>query len=77
MICLLVMQIRKAVVLEIAPIRHGFLVTRSHLHTTVLMSLYYTSDLILGDDALLYTAYVMLTWAAPIRAARWHCSLRS
>ena len=28
------------------------------------------------DDALLYIAYVMLIWAAPIRADRWHCSLQ-
>ena len=27
------------------------------------------------DDALLYIAYVMLIWAAPIPADRWHCSL--
>ena len=27
------------------------------------------------DDALLYSAYVMLIWAAPIPADRWHCSL--
>ena len=27
------------------------------------------------DDALLYIAYVMLIWAAPIPAHRWHCSL--
>ena len=27
------------------------------------------------DDALLYMAYVMLIWAAPIPADRWHCSL--
>ena len=26
-------------------------------------------------DALLYIAYVMLIWAAPIPADRWHCSL--
>ena len=32
-------------------------------------------DLMLGDDALLYIAYVMLIWAAPIPANRWHCSL--
>ena len=29
------------------------------------------------DDALLYIAYVMLIWAAPIPADRWHCSLWS
>ena len=28
------------------------------------------------DNALLYIAYVMLIWAAPIPADRWHCSLR-
>ena len=28
------------------------------------------------DDALLYIAYVMLIWAAPIPADRWHWSLR-
>ena len=27
------------------------------------------------DDALLYIAYVMLIWAAPIPADRWHSSL--
>ena len=27
------------------------------------------------DDALLYIAYVMLIWAAPVPADRWHCSL--
>ena len=27
------------------------------------------------DDALLYIAFVMLIWAAPISADRWHCSL--
>ena len=27
------------------------------------------------DDALIYIAYVMLIWAAPIPADRWHCSL--
>ena len=27
------------------------------------------------DDALLYIAYVLLIWAAPIPADRWHCSL--
>ena len=27
------------------------------------------------DDSLLYIAYVMLIWAAPIPADRWHCSL--
>ena len=27
------------------------------------------------DDALLYIAYVILIWAAPIPADRWHCSL--
>ena len=27
------------------------------------------------DDALLYIAYVMLIWATPIPADRWHCSL--
>ena len=27
------------------------------------------------DDALLYIAYVMLNWAAPIPVDRWHCSL--
>ena len=27
------------------------------------------------DDALLYIAYVMLIWAAPIPDDRWHCSL--
>ena len=27
------------------------------------------------DDALLYVAYVMLIWAAPILADKWNCSL--
>ena len=27
------------------------------------------------DDALRYIAYVILIWAAPIPADRWHCSL--
>ena len=27
------------------------------------------------DDALLYIAYVMLIWAAPIPADRWHCNV--
>ena len=27
------------------------------------------------DDALLYSVYVMLIWAVPIPADRWHCSL--
>ena len=27
------------------------------------------------DDALLYIAYVMLIWTAPIPADMWHCSL--
>ena len=27
------------------------------------------------DDALLFITYVMLIWAAPIPADRWHCSL--
>ena len=31
-------------------------------------------DLILGDDALLYIAYVMLIWAPVIPATRWSCS---
>ena len=26
------------------------------------------------DDALLYIAYAMLIWAAPIPADRWHCA---
>ena len=34
-------------------------------------------DLVLGDDALLYIAYVMPIWAEPIPATRCHCSLRS
>ena len=32
-------------------------------------------DPILGEGALLYIAYIMLIWAAPIPADRWHCSL--
>ena len=40
-------------------------------------SLRLVGDLILGDDALLYIAYVILIWAAPIPADRWHCSLLS
>ena len=27
------------------------------------------------DDALLHITYVMLIWAAPFPADRWHCSL--
>ena len=27
------------------------------------------------DDALVYIAYVMLIWAVPTPADRWHCSL--
>ena len=34
-----------------------------------------TETLYHRDDALLYVAYVMLIWAAPIPADRWHCSL--
>ena len=34
-------------------------------------------DLILGDHALLYIAYVMHILAAPIYTTRWHCSLQS
>ena len=30
-------------------------------------------DLILGDDALPYIAYVMLIWAPLIAATRWSC----
>ena len=33
-------------------------------------------DHLLGHDALLYIAYVMLILAEPIPADRWHCSLR-
>ena len=35
----------------------------------------YTETLYHRDDALPYIAYVMLIWAAPIPADRWHCSL--
>ena len=34
-----------------------------------------TKTLYHRDGALLYIAYVMLIWAAPIPADRWHCSL--
>ena len=34
-----------------------------------------TETLYHRDDALLYIAYVMLIWAVPIPADRWHCSL--
>ena len=34
-----------------------------------------TETLYHRDDALLYIAYVMLIWAAPIPADRWHCNL--
>ena len=34
-----------------------------------------TETLYHRDDALLYITYVMLIWAAPIPADRWHCSL--
>ena len=33
-----------------------------------------TRDLILGDDALLYIADMMLIWAPLILATRWSCS---
>ena len=36
-----------------------------------------TETLYHRDDALLYIAYVMLIWAAPIPADRWPCSLWS
>ena len=38
---------------------------------------YIPEILYLRDDALLvlYISYVMLIWAAPIPADRWHCSL--
>ena len=35
----------------------------------------YTETLYHRDNALLYIAYVMLIWAAPIPADRWLCSL--
>ena len=34
-----------------------------------------TETLYRRDDALLYIANVMLIWASPIPADRWHCSL--
>ena len=34
-----------------------------------------TETLYHRDNALLYIAYVMLIWAAPLPADRWHCSL--
>ena len=35
----------------------------------------YPETLYHRDNALLYIAYVMLIWAEPIPADRWHCSL--
>ena len=35
----------------------------------------WTETLYQRDDALLYIAYVMLIWVAPIPADRWHCRL--
>ena len=35
----------------------------------------YAETLYRRDDALLYIAYVMLIWAAPIPADRWHCAV--
>ena len=35
----------------------------------------YAETLYHRDDTLLYIAYVMLIWAVPIPADRWHCSL--
>ena len=43
-------------------------------HWRILVSIFMIS-LYHRDDALLYIAYVMLIWAAPIPANRWHCSL--
>ena len=34
-----------------------------------------TETLYHRDDALIYIAYEMLIWAAPIPADRWHCHL--
>ena len=45
------------------------------LSIVVLGSVVMTETLYHRDDALLYIAYVMLIWAAPIPADRWHCSL--
>ena len=43
--------------------------------TTVLPIIVAPETLYHRDDALLYIAYVMLIWAAPIPADRWHSSL--
>ena len=40
----------------------------------ILQTVTKAKDLILGDGALLYIAYVMLIWAPLIPATRWSCS---
>ena len=40
----------------------------------ILQTVTKTRDLILGDGALLYIAYVMLIWAPLTPATRWRCS---
>ena len=47
----------------------------SHIYVLKLDLLVLPETLYHRDDALLYIAYVMLIWAAPIPADRWHCSL--
>ena len=49
--------------------------TRTHTPTQCLCRDVSAETLYHRDDALLYIAYVMLIWAAPIPADRWHCSL--
>ena len=43
--------------------------------TGYILSCFIPETLYHKDDGLLYIAYVMLIWAAPIPADRWHCSL--
>ena len=45
------------------------------LFNLVRQTLVHAETLYHRDDALLHIAYVMLIWAAPIPADRWHCSL--
>ena len=47
----------------------------SYLYTCVHILFLKPETLYHRDDALLYITYVMLIWAAPIAADRWHCSL--
>ena len=69
-------------------IHTAFKVDRNHLISSRLLWFQYKSlqnesycsnitqeTLYHRDNALLYIAYVILMWAAPIPADRWHCSL--